>query len=103
VSPQAGRSWCALGYSTYLKGTEEPLRFDTTHLWTIRDDVAVHCRVYFDHGEALEAAGVRDSGEGRTRPPTTRGLGRLPSSVAEQARRAGRRWSGLARRSSRRR
>jgi ketosteroid isomerase-like protein len=46
--------------STYLGGTEEPLRFDTTHLWTIRDNVAVHMRMYFDHGEALEAAGLRE-------------------------------------------
>ena len=89
--------------STYLEGTDEPLRFDTTHLWTIRDDVAVHMRMYFDHGEALEAAGLRESGEGAHRPLTTRGLARVPTSVAEQARRAGRRWSGLARRSSRRR
>ena len=46
--------------STYLEGTEEPLRFDYTHLWTIRDDQAVHCRLYFDHGEALEAVGLRE-------------------------------------------
>jgi ketosteroid isomerase-like protein len=67
--------------STYLGGTEEPLRFDTTHLWTIRDDVAVHMRMYFDHGEALEAAGLRESGEGRTRGLTTRGLGRLSLAI----------------------
>jgi ketosteroid isomerase-like protein len=89
--------------STYLEGTEEPLRFDTTHLWTIRDDVPVHMRMFFDHGEALEASGLRESGAGRTRPLTGRGLRRLPSSVTERARRAGRRWSGLAQRSSRRR
>jgi uncharacterized protein len=47
--------------STYLEGNEEPLRFDTTHLWTIRDDVPVHMRMYFDHGEALEAAGLREA------------------------------------------
>jgi ketosteroid isomerase-like protein len=56
--------------STYLEGTEEPLHFDYTHLWTIRDDVPVHMRIYFDHGEPLEAAGIRESGEGRKRLPT---------------------------------
>ena len=87
--------------STYLEGTEEPLRFDYTHLWTLRDDLPVHMRIYFDHGEALEAAGLSEAGDGRTRRLTRSGLVRLPSSVAEHARRARRRWSGLARRSSR--
>jgi ketosteroid isomerase-like protein len=53
---------------TYLEGTDEPLRFDYTHLWTIGDDGPVHCRLYFDHGEALEAAGLRESRTERTRP-----------------------------------
>jgi ketosteroid isomerase-like protein len=46
--------------ATYLEGNEEPLRFDYTHLWTIRDDSPEHCRLYFDHAEALEAAGLSE-------------------------------------------
>jgi ketosteroid isomerase-like protein len=89
--------------SAYLNGSGEPLRLDYTHLWTIRDDEAVHVLNYFDHVKALEAAGLRESGDGRTPPLTRRGRGRLPRSVAEHARRARRRWSGLARRSPRHR
>jgi ketosteroid isomerase-like protein len=44
----------------YLEGTAEPLRMDFTHLWTVRDGVPERCRVYFDHAEALEAAGLRE-------------------------------------------
>jgi hypothetical protein len=46
--------------ATYVEGTNEPLRFDYTHLWTIRDDAPAHCRLYFDHAEALEAAGLTE-------------------------------------------
>jgi ketosteroid isomerase-like protein len=44
----------------YLEGTGEPLRFDFTHLWTLRDDVPERCRLYFDHAEALQAAELSD-------------------------------------------
>jgi ketosteroid isomerase-like protein len=88
--------------AAYLEGTEEPLRFEYTHVWTIRDDLPVHCRLYFNHGEALEAAGMREPGEGRTRLLTRGGFRGFPSSVAEKARRAGRRWSRVAQRPSRR-
>ena len=60
-----GRVLVRVRLSTYLEGTEEPLRFETTHLWTIRDDVPVHVRMYFDHDEALEASGLRESREAR--------------------------------------
>jgi uncharacterized protein len=43
----------------YIEGTAEPLRMDFTHLWTVRDGVPERVRVYFDHGEALEAADLR--------------------------------------------
>jgi ketosteroid isomerase-like protein len=46
--------------ATYLQGNDEPLRFDYTHLWTIRGDEAVRCRLYFDHAEALKAAGLSE-------------------------------------------
>ena len=60
-----GRVLVRVRLSSYLEGTQEPLLFETTHLWTIRDDVPVHVRMYFDHDEALEASGLRESREAR--------------------------------------
>jgi ketosteroid isomerase-like protein len=80
-----------------------PIDAPFAHLATFEGSQITHWRAYARREEALEAAGLRKSWEGRRRPLATSGLGRLPSSVAEHARRAGRRWSALAQRSSRRR
>lgn len=63
-----GRVLVRVHLATYLEGTEEPLRFDYTHLWTLRDDTPEHCRLYFDHAEALEAAGLKTGPVGSPGP-----------------------------------
>ena len=55
-----GRILVRVHMVTYIEGTDEPLSFDFTHLWTLRNDMPEHCRLYFDHAEALEAVGLSE-------------------------------------------
>jgi hypothetical protein len=54
------------------------------HVATFRGSEIIHWHAYARREEALEAVGLRESKARRTRLLTTRGFGRLPSSVADR-------------------
>jgi hypothetical protein len=78
-----------------------PIDAPFAHVATFDGTQITYWRAYARREEALQAVGLSGSRRERARPLARGGVGRLAISVAERARRAGRRWSGLARRSSR--
>jgi len=45
---------------TWMRGADEPVSMQTSYVWTIRDDEACHVGLYFNHGDALKAAGLSE-------------------------------------------